>query len=61
MQHLVSLLEQCGLSFVFVHVLAEQAGVPLPPAYPTLIVAGRSARTRITTFPNCCSQRSQRR
>jgi len=39
MQQLVSLLEQYGLSFVFVHVLAEQAGVPLP-AYPTLIVAG---------------------
>ncbi len=39
MQHLVSLIEQYGLSFVFLHVLAEQAGVPLP-AYPTLIVAG---------------------
>jgi membrane protein DedA with SNARE-associated domain/rhodanese-related sulfurtransferase len=39
MQQLVSLLEQYGLTFVFVHVLAEQAGVPLP-AYPTLIVAG---------------------
>lgn len=39
MQQLVSLLEQYGLSFVFLHVLAEQAGIPLP-AYPTLIVAG---------------------
>ena len=39
MHYLISLLEQYGLSFVFVHVLAEQAGVPLP-AYPTLIVAG---------------------
>jgi membrane protein DedA with SNARE-associated domain/rhodanese-related sulfurtransferase len=39
MQQLVFLLEQYGLSFVFLHVLAEQAGVPLP-AYPTLIVAG---------------------
>jgi membrane protein DedA with SNARE-associated domain/rhodanese-related sulfurtransferase len=39
MQQLVSLLEQYGLSFVFLHVLIEQAGVPLP-AYPTLIVAG---------------------
>ncbi len=38
MQHLVSLIEQYGLSFVFLHVLAEQAGVPLP-AYPTLILA----------------------
>jgi len=42
MQQLVSLLEQYGLSFVFLHVLAEQAGVPLP-AYPTLIVAGALA------------------
>ena len=39
MQTLVSLLEQYGLSFVFLHVLLEQAGIPLP-AYPTLIVAG---------------------
>jgi len=39
MQQLISLLEQYGLTFVFLHVLAEQAGVPLP-AYPTLIVAG---------------------
>jgi len=39
MQQLISLLEHYGLSFVFLHVLAEQAGVPLP-AYPTLIVAG---------------------
>jgi membrane protein DedA with SNARE-associated domain/rhodanese-related sulfurtransferase len=39
MQQLVSLLEQYGLSFVFLNVLAEQAGVPIP-AYPTLIVAG---------------------
>ncbi|MCX7143015.1 MAG: DedA family protein/thiosulfate sulfurtransferase GlpE [Proteobacteria bacterium] len=39
MQQLVALLEQYGLTFVFLHVLAEQAGFPLP-AYPTLIVAG---------------------
>jgi membrane protein DedA with SNARE-associated domain/rhodanese-related sulfurtransferase len=39
MQQVVTLLEQYGLSFVFLHVLLEQAGVPLP-AYPTLIVAG---------------------
>ena len=38
MQQLISLLEQYGLTFVFLHVLAEQAGFPLP-AYPTLIVA----------------------
>jgi len=39
MQQLISLLEQYGLYFVFLHVLLEQAGLPLP-AYPTLIVAG---------------------
>ena len=39
MQQLISLLEQYGLPFVFLHVLAVQAGIPLP-AYPTLIVAG---------------------
>jgi membrane protein DedA with SNARE-associated domain/rhodanese-related sulfurtransferase len=39
MRHLIELIEQYGLSFVFLNVLVEQAGVPLP-AYPTLIVAG---------------------
>jgi membrane protein DedA with SNARE-associated domain/rhodanese-related sulfurtransferase len=39
MQHLIELIESYGLSFVFLNVLIEQAGVPLP-AYPTLIVAG---------------------
>jgi membrane protein DedA with SNARE-associated domain/rhodanese-related sulfurtransferase len=38
MQHLVGLIEQYGLWFVFLNVLVEQGGVPLP-AYPTLIVA----------------------
>lgn len=38
MQHLVGLIQQYGLWFVFLHVLVEQFGVPLP-AYPTLIVA----------------------
>lgn len=38
MELLVTLLEQYGLAFVFLHVLAEQAGLPLP-AYPTIIVA----------------------
>src|SRR5437763_5938205 len=36
------LLQEYGLSFVFVNVLALQAGLPLP-AYPTLIVAGAYA------------------
>lgn len=39
MDHLIALLQQYGLGFVFVNVLALQAGLPLP-AYPTLIVAG---------------------
>ena len=40
--HLIALLQQYGLGFVFVNVLALQAGLPLP-AYPTLIVAGALA------------------
>ena len=39
MNQLITLIEQHGLWLVFVNVLAEQAGVPVP-AYPTLIVAG---------------------
>ncbi len=38
MTHLIDLIREFGLGFVFVNVLVEQAGVPLP-AYPTLIVA----------------------
>jgi membrane protein DedA with SNARE-associated domain/rhodanese-related sulfurtransferase len=37
--HLIALLQEYGLGFVFLNVLALQAGLPLP-AYPTLIVAG---------------------
>jgi membrane protein DedA with SNARE-associated domain/rhodanese-related sulfurtransferase len=40
--HLIDLIQQYGLAFVFVNVLALQAGLPLP-AYPTLIVAGALA------------------
>ena len=39
MQHLIELITQYGLAFVFVNVLASQAGLPLP-AYPTLILTG---------------------
>jgi membrane protein DedA with SNARE-associated domain/rhodanese-related sulfurtransferase len=39
MSHLINLFLQFGLGLVFVNVLVEQAGVPVP-AYPTLIVAG---------------------
>lgn len=42
MEHLVALLQQYGLGFVFLNVLALQAGLPLP-AYPTLIIAGTLA------------------
>ena len=38
MQHLVALIQEYGLSFVFLNVLLEQGGAPFP-AYPTLIVA----------------------
>jgi membrane protein DedA with SNARE-associated domain/rhodanese-related sulfurtransferase len=44
MDHLIALLQQYGLGFVFVNVLALQAGLPLP-AYPTLIVAGALTAT----------------
>src|ERR1043166_5011964 len=42
MDHLIALLQQYGLGFVFINVLALQAGLPLP-AYPTLMVAGAYA------------------
>jgi membrane protein DedA with SNARE-associated domain/rhodanese-related sulfurtransferase len=42
LEHLIALLQQYGLGFVFLNVLALQAGLPLP-AYPTLIVAGTLA------------------
>ena len=42
MNHLLDLLQHYGLAFVFVNVLALQAGLPLP-AYPTLIVTGALA------------------
>lgn len=50
MQLLLSLLEQYGLAFVFLHVLAEQAGLPLP-AYPTLIVASALVSKADYTVP----------
>ena len=42
MSHLIDLIQEYGLAFVFVNVLALQAGLPLP-AYPTLIAAGALA------------------
>lgn len=42
--HIVELIAQYGLLLVFVNVLVEQLGVPVP-AVPTLIVAGALAAT----------------
>ena len=42
MSHLLDLLQYYGLAFVFINVLALQAGFPVP-AYPTLIVTGALA------------------
>jgi membrane protein DedA with SNARE-associated domain/rhodanese-related sulfurtransferase len=42
MNHLLDLLQHYGLVFVFINVLALQAGLPFP-AYPTLIVTGALA------------------
>ena len=39
MSHLINLILEFGLGLVFLNVLIEQAGLPVP-AYPTLIVAG---------------------
>jgi len=39
MSHLINLILEFGLGLVFLNVLLEQAGLPIP-AYPTLIVAG---------------------
>jgi membrane protein DedA with SNARE-associated domain/rhodanese-related sulfurtransferase len=41
-QHIVSLVTQYGLALVFVNVLVEQLGLPVP-AVPTLVVAGALA------------------
>jgi membrane protein DedA with SNARE-associated domain/rhodanese-related sulfurtransferase len=39
MTHLIPLILEFGLGLVFLNVLVEQAGLPIP-AYPTLVVAG---------------------
>ena len=41
-QHIIELIAQYGLLLVFLNVLLEQAGVPLP-AVPTLVVSGALA------------------
>ena len=42
MNFLISMIQQYGVGFVFLNVLALQAGLPVP-AYPALIVAGAYA------------------
>jgi len=42
MSYVIAMIQQYGLGFVFLNVLALQAGLPIP-AYPTLIVAGAYA------------------
>ena len=44
MQELIDLVARYGLALVFLNVLAEQVGLPIP-AVPTLIVAGAAAAT----------------
>jgi membrane protein DedA with SNARE-associated domain/rhodanese-related sulfurtransferase len=50
MHHLVALITQYGLLFVFVNVLAAQAGLPLP-AIPTLVLTGALLGVGHYTFP----------
>jgi len=50
-QHLVLILGEYGLVIVFVNVLVEQIGLPVP-AYPTLVVAGAiAADGRLPPWP----------
>ncbi len=42
MNYLIMMIQQYGVGFVFLNVLALQAGLPVP-AYPALIVAGAYA------------------
>src|SRR5512140_1195571 len=39
MNHLVDLLREYGIAFVFLNVVIEQAGLPIP-AVPTMVIAG---------------------
>ena len=50
MQELVALVAHYGLALVFINVLLEQVGLPVP-AVPTLIVAGAAAATGQLSAP----------
>src|SRR3982751_6032878 len=39
MSHVVDLLREFGIAFVFLNVVVEQGGLPIP-AVPTMIIAG---------------------
>jgi len=58
--NLLDLLQYYGLAFVFINVLALQAGLPVP-AYPTLIVTGALAARGAIRCRRCWEQLSQRR
>src|SRR5579871_5890179 len=51
MQHFVSLIEQFGLLILFLNVLLEQGGLPLP-SWPLLIVAGALTISGIGIVPS---------
>ncbi|OWW20806.1 VTT domain-containing protein [Noviherbaspirillum denitrificans] len=52
MERLIDLLQQYGPLIVFLNVLLEQAGLPLP-AYPVLVVAGALAADGQFTWYEC--------
>lgn len=45
-QEIIALLAEYGLVLVFLNVLVEQAGAPVP-AVPTLVVAGEIGRAHV--------------
>src|SRR5258708_25267819 len=50
MQELVDLIARYGLALIFINVLVEQVGLPVP-AVPTLIVAGAAAAAGEVSAP----------
>jgi membrane protein DedA with SNARE-associated domain len=54
MGYIAELIEQYGIVIVFINVLLEQLGLPIP-AYPTLVLAG--ALVSPAKFPSRCCWR----
>lgn len=50
MSYIAELIQQFGLIIVFVNVLLEQLGLPIP-AYPTLVIAGALISPEQFSFP----------